>query len=459
MTVAKNILQKIGIDKSIAYTSSGRIIGGLGGVVTTLFIAQFLSKEEQGFYYTFSSVLAIQVFFEMGMNGIMTQYVAHEQSHLEWNGLKLVGDYKYRSRLSSLLHFTIKWYMVIAILYFAALQIAGFYFFDKFDNSEGSVSWKTPFFLLTISSAINLFLAPLFCFLEGLGKVKEVAKYRFFQQVLGYAIVWGSFFFGAKLMTPAINSLTWVGIAIGAFMFSNFGKILRNIWTTKVTEKIRYSTEIFPFQWKIAMSWISGYFIFQLFNPILFATEGAVVAGQMGMTLNVLNAISSLSLAWTSTKIPKYSGLIEMKKYGELDSLFFKTTNQAALVNASCLLAFFIVVFAIRHFHVLIFSLYLGDRFLDWLPMILMMIPIFTNQYINAWATYLRCHKKEPFLVQSVVMGLLCMVSALTLGKYFGLYGLCIGYCSLNVLVSTPWGLYTFVTKRKDWHYSNNKLV
>ena len=37
-----------------------------------------------------------------------------------------------------------------------------------------------------------------------------------------------------------------------------------------------------------------GYFIFQLFNPVLFATEGAVVAGQMGMTLAALNGIKHL---------------------------------------------------------------------------------------------------------------------------------------------------------------------
>ncbi|MFK2504393.1 hypothetical protein ACIXPB_19920, partial [Bacteroides fragilis] len=86
-----------------------------------------------------------------------------------------------------------------------------------------------------------------------------------------------------------------------------------------------YKTEIFPYQWKIALSWISGYFIFQLFNPVLFATEGAVIAGQMGMTLAALNGIQSLSLSWMTTKIPLYSGLIAQKQYRQLDIIFNRT--------------------------------------------------------------------------------------------------------------------------------------
>ena len=55
--------------------------------------------------------------------------------------------------------------------------------------------------------------------------------------------------------------------------------------------------EIFPFQWKIALSWISGYLIFQLFNPVLFATEGSKIAGQMGMTMVAISGISSISIS------------------------------------------------------------------------------------------------------------------------------------------------------------------
>ena len=66
------------MDKSIAYSSGARIVQGFTGVASVFFLTSFLTGVEQGFYYTFGSILALQVFFELGLTGIMTQYVAHE---------------------------------------------------------------------------------------------------------------------------------------------------------------------------------------------------------------------------------------------------------------------------------------------------------------------------------------------------------------------------------------------
>ncbi len=451
MSLIRSIGHKIGIDKSIAYTSTARIIQAAGGIITALFIARFLTGVEQGFYYTFGSILAIQTFFELGMNGIITQYVAHEASHLTWQGTCLEGASVYRSRLSSLLHFCFKWYGCFAIVLFAVLMAVGFVFFTRYDPTGGSVSWRLPWTILSITTAANLMIAPMFAYLEGLGKVKEVAKYRFYQISVGLLIVWLCLGCGAKLLTAAINSLTWVIVAACAFTLSPFGSILKEIYRTKVVEKVSYAKEIFPFQWKIALSWISGYFIFQLFNPVLFATDGAVVAGQMGMTLAALTGIQALSYSWTSTKVPTYSGMIEMKRYTELDTLFTRTLNQSAGINAFCLLLFFLVIFAIRQYHITVFGLYLGDRFLAYLPLLMMMIPEFANQFISAWATYLRCHKREPFLVNSIVTGILCCLSTVGLGHCFGVNGITIGYCIITLAI-TPWGYYIYTSKKKLWH-------
>ena len=451
MSLLRSLARKIGMDKSIAYTSAARILQAAGGVITALFIARFLTGVEQGFYYTFGSILAIQTFFELGLNGIITQYVAHEASHLTWQGNRLEGESIYRSRLSSLLHFCFKWYSCFAIVLFAVLMIAGFVFFNRYDHTGGTVSWHLPWIILSATTAANLMIAPLFAFLEGLGKVKEVAKYRFWQIGLGLLIVWLCLGCGAKLLTAAINSLTWVVVALLAFTLSPFGSILREVCSIKVVEKVSYIREIFPFQWKIALSWISGYFIFQLFNPVLFATDGPVVAGQMGMTLAALTGIQALSYSWTSTKVPTYSGMIEMKRYTELDTLFRRTLNQSIGINALCLMLFFLVIFAIRHYHITIFGLYLGDRFLAYLPLLMMMIPEFVNQYISAWATYLRCHKREPFLVNSIVTGILCCLSTIGLGRCFGVHGITIGYCIITLAVA-PWGYYIYSTKKRLWH-------
>lgn len=441
----------LGIDRSIFFTSLARIIQAVGGIVSILFIAKYLTEIEQGFYYTFGSIVAIQIFFELGLNGIITQYVAHEVSYLDWvTPTHLSGEDKYLSRLSSLLHFSVKWYLFFAIILFVTLLIVGFYFFNIYGGTN-NISWRTPWFLLSVATAINLLLAPILAFLEGLGKVKDVAKIRLFQQCGSLLAVWGGLFFGAKLYIVGLNLFVGI-ILILLFLFTSYFKeLLLNIWHTSLKERVNYRKEIFPYQWKIALSWISGYFIFQLFNPVLFATEGAIIAGQMGMTLAALNGILSLSLSWMTTKIPLFSGLIAQKQYSLLDTIFNKTLRQSIFINATALLLMIVIVGCIKQFHIVIGGIYLGNRLLDYLPMTLMMIPIFINQIVNSWALYLRCHKQEPFLINSIVNGGLCCLSTFFLGKYFGVLGLTSGYCFITLMMSI-WGYHIYITKKRLWH-------
>ncbi len=372
---------KIGMDGAIAYSSAARVFQAFAGVISVFFIASFLTGEEQGFYYTFGSILAIQIFFELGFTGIMTQYVAHEVVHLHLNDSYCYeGEERYVSRLSYLIRFCLKWYAVVAALFFIIVIIVGIVYFRKFDTTNGLVNWLAPWLLLSFSTAIKLFQSPFTAIFQGLGKVKEMNQIAFYQQLIIPVTQWVLFACGVKLYVVGISSL--LGVIVWCFFVfrTSLWRLIYNLLQTKVTEVISYMKEIFPYQWKIALSWVSGYFIFQLFNPVLFATEGPVVAGQMGMTLQVLNAIQAFAMSWQNTKIPLYSGLIEMNNYGELDRVFNKTLKQMLFVCAALLVTFGAMVVSLRITHLSFRGNELGNRFLDYLPMVFMMIPLFINQ-------------------------------------------------------------------------------
>ena len=446
------IANKIGIDKAIAYSSGARIIQAFTGFVSIFFIATFLSKEEQGFYYTFGSLLAIQIFFELGLTGIITQYVAHEAAHLEIKeDGKIEGEKKDRSRLASLIHFSAKWYGVIAILFFLIVVAIGLIFFNEYNRNNNTISWRLPWILICIGSAIKLFQAPFTSILMGLGKVKEMNKIGFYQQIILPIATWIGLICGFKLYVVGISSILSALIWNIYISMTSQQKIILNLWNENIKERVSYMKEIFPYQWRIALSWISGYFIFQLFNPVLFATEGATIAGQMGMTISVLNAIQALSLSWLNTKVPLYSKLIALKDYIQLDKIFNQTLKQMVTICFSLLLTMFIGVWLLRYLKIGYGGNLLGDRFLDYLPMLLMMIPLFINQFVNSWATYLRCHKQEPFLINSICGGIACCLSTLILGNYWGLYGITIGYCCIT-LAFMPWGYWIYKTKKREWH-------
>lgn len=446
----KKVAQKIGIDRAIFYTASARVFQGLGGIVSVLLVATCLSGVEQGFYYTFASISAMQIFFELGLGGIIVQFVAHEKAHLEESDNRLIGSPNHLSRLAYLLRFCIKWYAVLAVALFVLLTVVGLVFFSHFYKSDVPVQWQIPWILLVIGTSINFILVPISAYLEGLGKVKEIAFVRLLQQTSSQILIWSGLLLGMKLYVVFIAPFVMFTIFV-IYAWRKFGCLLINIFKTTITEKISYRHEIFPFQWKIALSWISGYFIFQLFNPVLFATEGAVVAGQMGMTLAALNAILGLTLSWITTKVPVFSAYIAQKNYALLDKLFNRTLVQSSIINVLGLIGLFLGVFIIRYYDITIGGKNLGDRLLPYLPMFFMMVPILLNQIIAGWATYLRCHKQEPMMIQSITMGILCSLSTVFLGKYYGVVGLTLGYMALSV-ISFVWTYFIFTANKKRWH-------
>lgn len=440
------------MDKAIAYSSGARIIQAFTGVVSIFFISRYLTGVEQGFYYTFGSLIAIQTFFELGLTGIIVQYVAHEASHLTLSQEGFFdGEARYRSRLASLLHFSVKWYAFISVLFFFVLLAVGFVFFSSYDKSDEEVSWRFPWILISIGTAIKLFQSPLSSFLMGVGKVKEMNEIGFYQQIVLPLAAWTGLACGFKLYVVGISSILSALLWNVYVSRSHLFKLMKNLWKEHIEERLVYGKEIFPYQWRIALSWISGYFIFQLFNPVLFATEGPVVAGQMGMTLAVLNGIQAFSMSWLNTKVPLYSKLIALKDYRQLDATFSLTLKQMSGICLVMLVVMLLGVESLRFFEIRIGNDLLANRFLNFVPMVLMMIPLFVNQFVASWATYLRCHKKEPFLLNSIVGGLLSCCSTIFLGKYFGVLGITGGYCFLT-LAMMPWGYWLYKSNKDKWH-------
>lgn len=169
------------------------------------------------------------------------------------------------------------------------------------------------------------------------------------------------------------------------------------------------------------------------------------------MTLAALNAIQAFSMSWRNTKVPLYSNLIAQKQYLELDVLFNKTIKQMSLVCIGLIAVYYLFLIFLKVTDIGFNGNSLFDRFLGFGPTLLLSIPIVLNQFVNSWATYLRCHKKEPFLFISVISGILCMFSTLILGNLYGLYGIVIGYCGIQ-LIPFPWSHNIFITKKKEWH-------
>ena len=120
----------LGIDRAIGFTVLARAWSSLAGPVTVTLIAHFLSPAEQGYYYTFGSLIALQIIFELGFSFVILQMASHERASLTIAPDGTIdGNPVAHARLASVLQKTVRWYTAIAMLLAAFLLLAGFRFF------------------------------------------------------------------------------------------------------------------------------------------------------------------------------------------------------------------------------------------------------------------------------------------------------------------------------------------
>lgn len=445
------LIEKSGINYAVVFSVLGRIVQGGGGLLSIYFVLKYLNKFEQGYFYTFGSILALQVFFELGLTSIITQFTAHEFAKLSIkNETLLTGNEENLSRISSLLHVSVKWFVILGICLIIVLTLVGYIFFNFYNSAQTKVDWFFPWIILTTTSGLNLMFTPILSFLEGLGKIKEVALIRVIQYSLQTLFVLVFLSLDFKLYSsPIANFFSLLVVPVFIF-FSYRKKLLLNIWSQLGSSRISYKKEIFPFQWKISLSWISGYFIYQLFNPIVFASEGAVVAGQMGLSLAVFNGIQSVSLSWLNTKIPIFSVFIANKEFSKLDVSFKKTSIASTVVTIAGTIFFLIGLLVASKF-----NLDIKNRFLPFILLVILGISMIINQYIAGLAIYLRCHKKEPLLRFSIGIAILIALGIAIAGKFSGVFGVVVWYSIVIIFISLPWAQIIFNKKRKIWHHED----
>jgi len=440
----------MGVDRAVAYTLFGRGWGLLSGVLTLLLVVRFLTPDEQGYYYTFASLLAMQVLFELGMSYVVMQFASHEMANLFWSDGGVVdGDAKAKTRLRSLLIQVTKLYGVIAILIILVIMPIGWIFFSV-NHPQSTVNWQLAWIWLVLAAAVNILFLPLLALMEGCGHVAEIARLRMYQNIIGSSTAWAVLVSGGGLLAmPVMN--TGLVLTVLVWMWRTKRAFLKNLFSFKSVAGfgINWKVEIWPFQWKVALSWLSGYFIFQLFTPVLFAYHGAAEAGKMGVSFSIANALMGIAMAWMNTQAPKFGTLISRRDYCNLDHIFVVTLTRSLAVLA-LLAMIFCVVDYFAHFKNIQYS----NRLLDPLPFALLMLATTLNYVTFAQSAYLRAHKQEPFLAISLISAGLIAVLTITLGREYGALGIMSGYLAVCALVGFGWGSAIFVSKRREWQDS-----
>jgi O-antigen/teichoic acid export membrane protein len=437
----------LGVDRAIAFTILARGWASFAGLITVALIARFLTPAEQGYYYTFGSLIALQLVFELGFSFVILQMASHERAHLTIGPDGAIsGDAVAHARLASVLQKTVRWYSTAAVLLAVFLLVAGEQFFSARHQGGGIVNWRLPWYADALAAALTFQLDPILSFMEGCGFVPNVARVRFAQAVTGSSLAWLTLAAHHGLFAPAMVIVGNAGVSL--LWLVRWRRLLFPLLRFSTgRHRIYWMREVWPFQWRIAVSWLCGYFIFQLYNPVLFAFRGAVVAGQMGMSLSLANALQGVAISWINTKAAPFGTLVARKQYVQLDHLFFRAVAQSLAVCVTGILTVWLVVLYLNHA-----GLPFAHRLLDPLSLAILFATVPITVFTFAQALYLRSHKQEKFLLNSVLAAILVGASTFYMGRIYGARGMATGSLLIGLLVGLPLGTHMFVKYRRIWH-------
>jgi O-antigen/teichoic acid export membrane protein len=438
-------LAGLGIDRAVGWTVAARMWSMLAGPLSVILIASHLSAEEQGFYYTFASVVSFQTVFELGLGMVIVQFASHEKAFLEWRSDgTLTGSDVEKRRLATLFRKTLEWYAAATALATAVLLVGGTIFFAHRHTSVET--WRAPWIAVAILAGGALVLTPFLSVIEGCGRIADVARVRTWQVIASNLVAWSVLLAGGRLWASA--AVLGGSLLVGSvWLLATHRPLFTDLLRTR-GGGISWREEVWPFQWRIAVSWISSYFTFHFFIPVLFSARGPVAAGKMGMSLTLASAVFFVATSLVTTRTPRYGELIARRDFAELDAQFFPAMWRAfgamALGAAALLGGTFLLPRIGGHRW--------SDRLLDPLPFALLLATFLINTLFFAEAVYLRAHKQEPLLGIFIASGIAVATCAVTLGRTYGATGMMLGYFVTTLVISLGGGTWVFVRKRREWH-------
>jgi hypothetical protein len=439
----------MGVDRAVFYSVLLRVFSTAGGLVTIPLILTRLNPTEQGYHYTFGSILALQVFLEMGFGAVAVQMMAHEAAHLTINlRTGVTGPQDNLDRFSATFQFIRRWYAVLSILVGVLLLPAGFLFFST-SKQDASIHWMLPWAILVLGTAGDLFVRSLDATIEGMGFVAESIRVNLWSAAIRIILSILGLLVGLRLYA--------VPVASAIALIINRGMVWKLLHVvSRETRKhgkgihIDWKRDVFPFQWRIALSWVSGWFIFSAMMPVVFREFGPVEAGRFGLAMSLSGFINTFAVNWTSTKAAIWGQMASRKEWKAMDDLFKRVTPQAV---GMALLGSILAVLLVPHLGEWIPRF--AGRVPDWRVLAMLCFATVINQVVFAEAFYLRAHKREPFLVNSIAVGV-AMSTGLFCFSFSTILNIAIMYAAISLFLGLTTGSLIFAYCRSRWHCSEH---
>lgn len=430
------------LDRAAVYAIAGRGWQFLAGPVTLLLIAGSFSPELQGWFYTLSSLLALQTLCDLGLSNTLLHAASHAWARLERRpDQTLAGDRDALAEIGAIRRGGRRSFARMSLLFLAGAGVGGLAFLG---GTATTVNWQLPWLVAVLCSAGSLILTPEMAILEGCGQVAAVHRQRLWQAVAGNVVVWTGLLAGVQLWIVPLAVAVRLAFEVW-FVRVAYRRFWREIAPASAASEQHWGAVVWPLQWRAAVHSLMVFLAYQLFVPILFRAHGPEAAGRFGMTWSILVTLQSAAIVWVQTRTSAFGVLVRQRQFEQLDAAYRRVVVASSIALT---VGVFLVVSVVGGLE-LASSLLpegAGDvggaswlvqrlhaRLLPVLPTLLLGLGILAIHLPQCQTIYLRSFLRDPLLLPSVMLNGLMAVGAIYGGTNAGDLGIAVAYVVITL--------------------------
>jgi len=433
-------------DAAVRWVLVSRLLLAVGSVVSIVLVIHRLSAVQQGIYYAFSSLISAQVLFEMGFGVVSLQRISSTFSKIDSpKPLSASRRADFALEWAGHVRLCVIWYLVCAATFFISACCGGVYYFGASLSGIKSSDWTGPWIALVSTSTLSLVITAFTIAAEGSGHVNHVSRLRSIANVgkIGALII--AIYMRAGLWSLSISILIWsliVCLGLGSAVYAK----LIDACVLGSGSKVSWYRDLFGFQWKIAVSWLSGFFIFNIMTLAILRSKTAEEAGEFGVGMALSGGLSAIANSFFVTKQFAWAGLVARKDWISLDQSWLKSTRYAIILCALAAVLLWLSALA------LISAWPQASRRLpEQSILILLLLVAIMNQYALSVAVYLRAHGSEVLMKSSLLFAG-TMLLACRLLSYISVFDLVLIYSFATLLFGVLYSGWMLKRYKGLWH-------
>jgi len=390
-----------------------------------------LTPIEQGLYFSFQSFGALLQLSEFGLSYAVLQTASHLVATDRRSAIAALAARAMRRNAVN---------MTIAALVVGALGAA--LFAMRSTPAGTTVEWFGPWLTFVVTVIATQYVAPLIAAREGSGAVREVWRFRFAQELVTGLVFVGALaaklglwslacYWGARFVT----SMLWLKIAPATY---------RDNAPTEFSAR-EWSEEVWPFQWKIGLSYLSGFFVFFSFSPIVLSEQGAVNAGRIGLSVGLMNMLLAVTTVWPQSQAARYGHLLGTGDVAGLHRHFLRVSIRSTI---ACIVGVIALSSGLAVWSAL--GLPFAERYAEPASSAILLATATVHHVVICFAVLLRAERREPFLLVSVVGGVVSALGIWLSARYGSMLTVVVTNLVLTLMgLPIAYGLYK--RRRRVW--------